>query len=229
MTEGSMNYGGLISISTVDWFGISTCVIFFRGCSLGCNTCQNRHIISGEDRVSLDKIKTAILLAKPFISGVTFTGGEPCQQVDVLITLVDWCKCQGLKTYLHTSGNFPENLKKVISKLDGVRIDFKPMEQFSDGETKFTDRFSRYVDRFVESVNLAVQTPSIEYWVASVALQVNRSLEDIYIYLTNDPKHILIVQGNEESPRKVSELKKMFPGCYLYSREEGLVWNKPKE
>jgi pyruvate-formate lyase-activating enzyme len=223
MVTITLNYGGYIAPSTVDWFGISSGVLFFRGCLLKCNSCQNPSLIKGKSAVSLDRVKEMVTESKLVISGVVFSGGEPCQQIVPLTALIDWCKGQGLKTYLHTSGNCPENLKTVITRLDGVRIDYKPREQLTK-KGHPSQKLVHYNDNFTESV-LIIRQSGIDYIVSAVALQSNTSLKERYKELDPDPNRILIVQGNEDSPKPVRVLKSEFPGCWLYSREEGLKPN----
>ena len=215
----NLNFGGFIAPSTVDWFGVSTAVVFFRGCALGCKDCQNPTLLSGENIVSTRGVKYRILEAAPFISGVVFSGGEPCLQIDPLIDLLDWCRKHNLKTFLHTSGFHPYNLRRIIDKLDGVRIDFKPRGQLD------YDKYESYCEAFVKSM-VTVKSSNVEYWLSTVALRNNEGLKYVYKILDFDPKRILIVQGNEEHPKTVQEMKKEFPGCFLYTKEEGLKWNE---
>lgn len=222
----TMNYGGYIVPSTVDWFGVSTGILFFRGCVLNCRNCQNVSLLRGKSKVTLDSVKREIEDSEFLISGVVFSGGEPCLQVDVLSDLIDWCKTRKLKSYLHTSGAYPGELRQVIKRLDGVRIDFKPMEQFSTKKTSYTDKFARYTEEFTESILEVIEPSGIDYWVTAVALNDNHSLSDVYQVLCTDPKRLLIVQGNEECPKTADELEEEFHNCYLYTKERGLKWNE---
>lgn len=221
----TMNYGGYIAPSTVDWFGVSTGILFFRGCVLNCRNCQNVSLLKGKCKVSLDSVKAQIEDSEFLISGVVFSGGEPCLQIEVLSDLINWCKTNELKAYLHTSGAYPGELRQVIKRLDGVRVDFKPMEQFSKKKSSYTGKFARYTEEFTESVLEVVEPSGIEYWVTAVALRDNYSLREVYQVISTDPKHLLIVQGNEECPKTADELEEEFHKCYLYTRERGLRWN----
>ena len=219
MTTQTMNFGGYTAPSTIDWFGISAGVLFFRGCSLNCKSCQNTALLEGEKRISLYTVRKLIGESEFVISGVVFSGGEPLEQAGPLNQLLEWCQRRGLKTYLHTSGNCPDSLLKVIGKLNGVRLDFKPREQFDCEET-----YDEYKKRFNASLE-TIKASGIDYLISSVAVEQNYSLKDIYTTLDKDLKKVLIVQGNECDPKTVRQLKEEFPGCYLFSREEGLKPN----
>ena len=56
-----MNFGGFVSLSTIDWRGRAACTVFFRGCPIRCSYCQNEGIITGEDYRDIEEIKEMIL------------------------------------------------------------------------------------------------------------------------------------------------------------------------
>jgi anaerobic ribonucleoside-triphosphate reductase activating protein len=67
-------------------------VIYFQGCTLGCRNCWNpdTHSFTGAER-SVAEIANSIILAheaRP-LDGVTFSGGEPMQQADGLLALIE--------------------------------------------------------------------------------------------------------------------------------------------
>jgi pyruvate-formate lyase-activating enzyme len=219
-----VNFGGFVPLSTVDWFGYSVATVFFRGCALKCKDCQNKSIVEGEDYRDTEEIKKMILESKPLISGVVFSGGEPLEQVKPLLALIIWCKTQRLKTFIHTSGNQPINLNLIMSHIDGVRLDAKPMEQFS-GRTLYSEKWSRYVSRYVRS-ELAIKKSGLDYWISAVALRnSNYTLESKdNVGVDIDGKHLIIVQGNEKNPFTADELAEKFQGCYIHTRQGGLQW-----
>ena len=215
-----INFGGYIYPSTVDWYGISAGVVFLRGCFVNCPDCQNPQLINTSKYVTLEYIENLIHKSKMIISGVVFSGGEPLQQINALESLIDYCRKEGLKTYIHTSGIYPENLKKIINKVDGVRLDYKPREQFTDNVSAYN-----YAMKFIKSRDIVHEIK--DYWISSVALRRNESLRGIYNTLNEDMNHILIVQGNERQESKTpSEMKEEFPGVWIYTREDGLRWNR---
>jgi len=70
-------------------------VVFFQGCSLGCPKCWNpkTHHFHGAE-VTVDAVVQEVLRAQPQhgLEGVTFSGGEPMEQADSLLRLI-----QGLR------------------------------------------------------------------------------------------------------------------------------------
>lgn len=129
-----MNFGGFVPISTVDFPGISSCVVFFRGCSAKCCYCHNKHLWEGESFVDTDYVKDLIRSSEICVSGVAFCGGEPMEQVEPLKDLITFCKSRGLKTCVHSSGLFDVDLPNVDYVLIGNNPNpngFEPPDLYS--------------------------------------------------------------------------------------------------
>jgi len=60
-----------------------------------------------------------------FSPTVSITGGEPLLHAEFLEELLFKLKARGYKIYLETNGTLPDKLKKVISYVDIVSMDFK--------------------------------------------------------------------------------------------------------
>jgi len=80
----------LIPASRANGPGIRT-VVFFQGCSIGCPKCWNpsTHQFLGTE-VTVDAAVQEVLGAhqEHILEGVTFSGGEPMQQADSLLRLI---------------------------------------------------------------------------------------------------------------------------------------------
>ena len=80
----------LIPASRANGPGIRT-VVFFQGCSIGCPKCWNpsTHQFLGTE-VTVDAAVQEVLRAhqEHTLEGVTFSGGEPMQQADSLLRLI---------------------------------------------------------------------------------------------------------------------------------------------
>ena len=137
MISIKLNYGGFVSLSTIDWRGKAVCTVFLRGCPLRCTYCQNENIQTGEDYRDIDEITEMIKTSSPFISGVVFSGGEPTWQRDALIALTRYSKKINLCTGIQTNGFFPDTLEVLIAEglLDKIAIDFKTTWEGYSGTT----------------------------------------------------------------------------------------------
>lgn len=109
----TINFGGFVPLSTVDYPGLCCCTVFFRGCSIRCDFCHNKHLWDGENIVPLEDVEQMILSSKKYISGVAFSGGEPTEQPIALAALIEFCKRNFLKTCVHTRRDW-EDCDKVI-------------------------------------------------------------------------------------------------------------------
>ena len=132
--------------SVHDGPGLRT-TVFFKGCPLKCRWCHNPECISFEKcigcgmcdkgcfsgaRVFCGKEMTPkeilkeILLDKPYYAsdgGVTFSGGEPFAQREVLEETIDLAKENGINCAVETSLVYFD--ERIFSKLDLVMADLK--------------------------------------------------------------------------------------------------------
>jgi len=134
----NVNFGGFISLTTIDWRGRAACTVFLRGCPLRCSYCQNEAIQTGEDYREIGEIAAMIKTSAPFISGVVFSGGEPAAQKEALVALAGISKKMGLAVGIQTSGLFPVTLEELIRDrlVDRIAIDYKTeWESFSSPES----------------------------------------------------------------------------------------------
>jgi anaerobic ribonucleoside-triphosphate reductase activating protein len=80
-----------ISGSRVNGPGLRA-VVYFQGCSLGCRNCWNpeTHSFTGKER-TVAEVADLIERAQEerALDGVTFSGGEPMQQGDVVLSLME--------------------------------------------------------------------------------------------------------------------------------------------
>ena len=82
---------GLVNGSRVNGPGLRS-VIYFQGCTLGCRDCWNpgSHSFVGDER-NVEETAELVISAhrERGLEGVTFSGGEPMQQADALLALID--------------------------------------------------------------------------------------------------------------------------------------------
>jgi len=125
----SARIGGFLDVSTIDWHGHATFIIFFAGCNFRCPFCSNSPLIpldSGKN-ISLQGLKDKILENRAFIDAVGFTGGEPTLQPSPLLHLCRWSRRAGFSTFLNTNGSNPAVIEKLaeLGGLDYVALDVK--------------------------------------------------------------------------------------------------------
>jgi len=127
-----MIIGGML-ISSVEYPGKISLVIFTGGCVLRCPYCHNPELIDGGKQVNLDEIKMEIQDSLNFIDSLVITGGEPLIQLDELLELLNYFKKTSLKIKLDTNGCYPDRLRKIIHLIDYVALDIKaPFNKYQD-------------------------------------------------------------------------------------------------
>ncbi len=121
-----MFIGGTV-ISSVEFHGNMSLVIFMSKCPLACRYCHNVELIEDNTEKSLDEVKKEIDSSFDFLDAVVISGGEPLVQTDEIISILEYVREIGLKTKLDTSGIYPEKLKKILdlNLLDFVSLDVK--------------------------------------------------------------------------------------------------------
>jgi len=140
------------NFSVNDGDGIRT-VIFFAGCPLACKWCANPESSTGFKSATTHKnqentfiynytveallaiIEKQRLFYRYSNGGITFSGGEPTMQPDMLRALTNKLFDKGYNLAIETSGYFEfEALKDIFEKMDLIFIDLKHMD---DGKHKF--------------------------------------------------------------------------------------------
>jgi len=126
------NYGGKVDVSTIDWYGRSATVVFFRGCQMRCIYCHNRHLLEGRVLEDTEAIRTHLEDASMLVGAVVFCGGEPTLQREALVELSRIAREIGLDVGLNTNGLRPQVVRelKEARLLDFVSVDVKaPLER----------------------------------------------------------------------------------------------------
>lgn len=127
-----MFVGGTL-ISSVEFHGNMSLVIFMSKCPLACRYCHNVELLEDDTQKTFEEIKSEIDNASDFIDAVVISGGEPLMQLDAIIEIFTYVKSIHLKTKLDTSGIYPEKIKKLLELelLDFVSLDIKaPFEKY---------------------------------------------------------------------------------------------------
>lgn len=121
-----MYVGGSV-ISSVEFHGNMSLVLFMSGCPLTCRYCHNVELLEDKTEKSFEEIKHEIDSSADFLDAVVISGGEPLMQIDALIEIFSYVRQIGLKTKLDTSGIYPNRIKQLLdlNLLDFVSLDVK--------------------------------------------------------------------------------------------------------
>ena len=121
-----MYVGGSV-ISSVEFHGNMSLVLFMSGCPLTCRYCHNVELLDDTTEKSLEEVKQEIVFSADFLDAVVISGGEPLMQTDEIIEIFSYVRQIGLKTKLDTSGIYPDKIKQLLDLklLDFVSLDVK--------------------------------------------------------------------------------------------------------
>jgi len=129
--------------------GIRTSV-FFQGCPLKCAWCHNpesQAFCNDKEEQNLSvtaeqiftEIKKDMIFYDESGGGVTFSGGEPLSQPDLLELLIDRCRELDIHTCIDTSGfASKESMSRFLRKTDLVLYDIKLIN--GEDHEKYTGR-----------------------------------------------------------------------------------------
>jgi pyruvate formate lyase activating enzyme len=124
-----MRTGGILDMSTVDYPGKVSSVVFFHGCNFRCPFCYNVSLVEGQDfrETEVQELVGELKKNREFIDAVAITGGEPTLQPEALKELCRQVKVLNLLVKLDTNGYRPEVLRKLLKNglLDFVSVDIK--------------------------------------------------------------------------------------------------------
>ena len=121
-----MYVGGTV-ISSVEFHGNMSLVIFMSKCPLACRYCHNVELLEDNTEKSFEEITHEIDSSADFLDAIVISGGEPLVQTDAVIEILKYVRQKGLKTKLDTSGIYPDKLKEILDLdlLDYVSLDVK--------------------------------------------------------------------------------------------------------
>ena len=74
-----MRIGGIVDMSTIDWYGNVSLVVFFAGCNFRCPYCQNSSLLpldSGQ-KVDTEYLRRRIEVGRDLLDAIVITGGNP--------------------------------------------------------------------------------------------------------------------------------------------------------
>ncbi len=226
--------GGLVRMTTIDFPGCLSAVIFVRGCPWRCIYCQNhdlqsREVPPDETPTTWEEVEHFLDKRKGLLDGVVFSGGEPLMDPAIL-SAVKAVKAKGFKIGLHTGGLYARRLSDLLQYLDWVGLDVKaPLtkEDLYDkivGRKNSAKRVEQCLDLILEAgVNLEVRTTAHPDYLNDEALEelasyvaekgVKSYALQVYRQPPNTEKKYLLAKVGSDYPSQaiISKLKNMFP------------------
>lgn len=124
-----LRIGGITDMSTIDWYGNVSLVVFFAGCNFRCPYCQNSSLIplNSGNEIDLALLEERIDVNRTLLDAIVFTGGEPLLQLEGLVEASKLSKKKGLQVMLDTNGSIQDSLENILTTglIDRVALDIK--------------------------------------------------------------------------------------------------------
>ena len=132
-----INIGGFEPLTTIDYPGNLSCVVFTQGCPWRCRYCHNHDLIPAnkETEFDWDSVFNFIKSRQGLLDAVVFSGGEPCLQKH-LLEVIKQVKQLGFKVGLHTGGAYPEKFAQCLHWVDWVGFDVKHLPLYYEQVTQ---------------------------------------------------------------------------------------------
>ncbi len=129
---------GIQPMTTIDFPGKLSAVLFTRGCPWNCRYCHNSALLHNEgEHLEWEYIEEFFRQRTDFLEGVVVSGGEPTLHPN-LPGLLSWLRGMGYATGLHTNGSQPVMLMHVLRRglVDFVAMDIKAPPAVYDRVTR---------------------------------------------------------------------------------------------
>lgn len=123
-----LRVGGLAPLTTIDYPGELTAVIFCQGCPWRCRYCHNPELLPARTETTVPWAEVIAFLERRrgLLDAVVFSGGEPTFQ-PALEEAVATARRLGFKVGLHSAGIYPKRLARLLPRLDWVGLDVKAL------------------------------------------------------------------------------------------------------
>ena len=147
----TVQIGGLVSFTTIDYPGALAAVLFLVGCPLRCAYCSNPHLLTPHDgEYDPERVFEWLQSRVGKLEAVVFSGGEALMQGDVAIDYMRRVKSLGFKIGLHTNGFYPETLRRASDVVDWIGLDFKATRE------KYPDLTGQHIayDNMIKSLDV---------------------------------------------------------------------------
>ena len=124
----ALRIGGFTPMTTVDYPGELSAVVFCQGCPWRCRYCHNGHLLPprGKDEIPWSRMRAFLEGRRGLLDALVFSGGEPTLQA-ALPAAAREIRSMGFKVGLHTAGPYPHRLRRLLPYLDWVGLDIKAL------------------------------------------------------------------------------------------------------
>lgn len=171
--------------------GVKQIFVRFFECNMHCVWCDTPHSIGDTTRQYREvDLENVVKRMKELLVGthsVSLTGGEPLLQAGFIKKLIPEIKKMNLPVYLETNGILPNELKKVVSDIDMVAMDFK---------LPSSTKCRSYWEEHEEFLNLAKEKDVFIKTVITTDTGKNDVLQAADMVAQVDPNILFILQPN---------------------------------
>lgn len=120
--------GGFVPLTTVDYPGELSAVVFAQGCPWRCRYCHNPDLLSprSDTQWHWQDVLQRLERRRGLLDAVVFSGGEPVMQATIHSAITQ-VKALGFKVGLHSAGIYPERLASILPLIDWIGLDVKAL------------------------------------------------------------------------------------------------------
>lgn len=145
-----LQIAGFLEHSTVNGIGLRS-VVFLSGCPHHCPECHNQMMQAYDYGEAIDesKIFSRIIKNKPLIDGITLSGGEPFEQSEALVSLVQKIKQEGLTVWCYSGYTYEQLMqnktKQTLLQLIDVLVDGPFVIALKDPNLKYRGSSNQHI------------------------------------------------------------------------------------
>lgn len=123
-----LRVGGFEALTTIEWEGRLSAVVFLQGCPWRCRYCHNAELapLTAAGMRPWAQVLADLAPRQGFLDAVIFSGGEPTMQSDLPAAITQVGEL-GFEVALHTNGFDPMALERALATgaVDFVAMDVK--------------------------------------------------------------------------------------------------------
>jgi len=166
---------GINKMTTVDFPGHLSAVVFLQGCPWRCPYCHNpemQKLTAGV--IPFEELKAFLKKRKGLLDGIVYSGGDPLVY-SKLSELIKWTKEQGFDVAIHTGGHLYENFEKCLKYVDWVGFDMKAPFAAYEKITK-----AKNSGEYAKKAMQMLLASGVNYEIRTTASPDDLTMDDIY-------------------------------------------------